>query len=144
MSVPIDLIRPGAVFRFRASLRRVKRLQAPSSDGCMVHWEYADNIPRRVNFGSLWLQSFRTQAIELVPDPSLAGEQRQLLPSRRTIACLEHPVEIKLTTRCPAKWAMVDMETGELWGHDGQHFQRMTAAQAGEIADIARMAAKDT
>lgn len=143
MSVPFDLIRPGVVFRFKAGLRRVTRLR-PYSDRFMVDWEYADGQPRQRRGGSVWGPNFRREAIEMVPDPSMHHESRQLLPSRRTVACLEHPVEIKLTTRCPAKWSMVDMETGELWGHDGQRFQRMTAAQAGEIADIARMAAKDT
>lgn len=143
MSVPFDLIRPGVVFRFKAGLRRVTRLR-PYSDRFMVDWEYADGQPRQRRGGSVWGPNFRREAIEMVPDPSMHHESRQLLPSRRTVACLEHPVEIKLTTRCPAKWAMVDMETGELWGHDGQHFQRMTAMQADEVADIARMAAKDT
>lgn len=143
MSVPFDLIRPGVVFRFKAGLRRVTRLR-PYSDRFMVDWEYADGQPRQRRGGSVWGPNFRREAIEMVPDPSMHHESRQLLPSRRTVACLEHPVEIKLTTRCPAKWAMVDMETGELWGHDGQHFQRMTAMQAGEVAEIARMAAKES
>lgn len=76
-----------------------------------------------------------------MPDPSHAGEQRQLLPSHRTVACLDTPVDITLKTRCPAKWVMVDMETGELWGHDGKRFQRVTVLVAGEAAEVARMAA---
>lgn len=140
MPVPMEQIIPGAVFRFKTGLRRVKRLKPQTGpDGVMVDWEYADALPRRRNAGSLWGATFRVQAIELVPDPSLAGETRQLLPSRRTIACLEKPVDVTLTTRCPAKWVMVDMETGDFWRNDGQQFHRLSTQETSEVLDVARM-----
>lgn len=142
MSVPIEQITPGAVFRFKAGLRRVKKLRDHAGTGFMVDYELVDGQPRRRQTGSQWVHYFRKEAIEQVPDPSAAGEQRQLLPSRRTVPCLDAPVDITLKTRCPAKWAMVDMETGELWGHDGQRFHRLTAMQSGEVAEIARMSAE--
>lgn len=139
MAVPLDQLVPGAVFRFKSGLRRITRLR-PSGQRFMVDWEYADHQPHRRRSGSVWGPNFRREAIELVPDPSMHHESRQLLPSRRTVACLPQPVEIKLQTRCPAKWIMVDMESGELWGHDGQQFHRLSAQQIGEVADVARMA----
>ena len=53
------------------------------------------------------------------------NNDRILKPSGRIVASLPEPVEIKLHTRCPHKWVIVDMESGELWGHDGQHFHRL-------------------
>lgn len=142
MAVPIETIRPGAVFRFKTGLRRVIRIKPAGPEsipGFMVDWEYADDQPHRRSRGSLWAETFRLQAIEPVPDHDQAGEQRQLLPSRRTVHCLPEPVEIILRTRCPAKWRLVDLETGDLWGHDGQHFVRLSDEQTGEVADVVHM-----
>lgn len=142
MAVPLDTIRPGAVFRFKTGLRRVTQIKPAgpeSMPGFMVDWVYADDQPRRREGGSLWAETFRLQAIEIVPDHDQAVEQRQLLPSRRPVPCLPEPVDITLKTRCPGKWAMVDLETGELWGHDGKRFVRLTDEQAGEVAEVARM-----
>lgn len=141
MAVSFDQLVPGAVFRFKTGLRRITRVR-PYSDRFMVDWEYADGQPRQRRGGSVWGPNFRREAIEMVPDPSMHCESRQLLPSRRTVACLPQPVEIKLTTRCPAKWVMVDMESGELWGHDGHHYHRLSEPLIGEVVDVARMAGK--
>lgn len=32
--------------------------------------------------------------------------------------------QIVLSTRCPAKWAFVDLEEGMVWEHDGTAFKR--------------------
>lgn len=71
-----------------------------------------------------------------------ASDPRQLLPSRRTVPSLDHEVEITLRTHCPAKWAFVDMETGELWGHDGVQFKKLSPSLAADVAHVARQAAR--
>jgi len=38
---------------------------------------------------------------------------------------------------------MVDMETGELWGHDGTQFKRLNAKEAADVATVALHAAKN-
>lgn len=68
------------------------------------------------------------------------NNDRILKPSGRIVASLPEPVEIKLHTRCPHKWVIVDMESGELWGHDGQHFHRLSDPHIGEVVDVTRMA----
>lgn len=143
MAVPMQQIVPGAVFRFKNGLRRVTRIHEPLGPGCMVDWEYADGEPHRRQSGSLWNHTFRIQAIEQVPDPDLdPGRQtRQLLSAGRCVPCLEQPVAITLTTRCPAKWVMLDMESGELWRHDGQQFHRLAANEVADVVQVARMAA---
>ncbi|MBS3912748.1 MAG: hypothetical protein KGZ70_13155 [Hydrogenophaga sp.] len=142
MSVPYEQLVTGAAFRFKNGIRRITGMRGHVGTGFMVDWEYADGLPRRRQTGSLWSHSFRMQALELVLDPSTVGEQRQLLPSQRIVACLDQPVVITIKSRCPAKWVMVDMETGQLWGHDGKTFQRLTDQQAGEVAAVASLACK--
>lgn len=143
MAIPVDQLRPGAVFQFKNGLRRVTALRKEGALGFMVDWEYVDGSPRRRQSGSLWFESFRVQALALVPDPSLIGEKRTLLPSGRTVACLEQPVAVTLHTRCPLKWVMVDMESGELWRHDGQRFERLSPNEALEVQAVARTAAEN-
>lgn len=142
MSVPFEQLVPGAAFRFKNGVRRITALRGSVDTGFMVDWEYVDGLPRRRQSGSLWSQSFRMQALELILDPCTVGERRQLLPSNRAVACLEKPVAITIKSRCPAKWVMVDMETGQLWGHDGKAFQKVTNQQAAEVAAVASLACK--
>jgi hypothetical protein len=66
-------------------------------------------------------------------------EERQLLSSRRTVPSLPSAVDITVKTRCPGKWAVVDMETGEVWAHDGQRFARLSPEKKREVADVVNM-----
>ena len=88
--------------------------------------------------GSQWVHYFRADAIEQMP--ILAGDPRTIKPSGKTVPSLACEVVIPLRTKCPAKWALVDMETGELWGYTGSTFQRLSAEQAIEVAAVAQQA----
>jgi hypothetical protein len=138
MAVAIEQIKPGAVFRFKKALRRVKSLSPWVGNGCSVNWEYADGQKRGGKLiGTQWVHYFRADAIDQVPDASLAGEPRLIKPSGKSVPSLNYEVVISIHTKCPAKWAMVDMETGDLWGHDGSSFSRLTIEQAGDVAAVA-------
>lgn len=68
-------------------------------------------------------------------------ERRKLIPSLRTATCLPELASITIETRCPSKYAVVDLETGELWSHDGTQFKRMSEAEASDVAYVARRSA---
>jgi len=135
MSVSIDDIKPGAVFRFKTAARRVTVLR-----GGNVDWEYADGKKRGGRLsGTQWIHYFKADAIEQIPDPAQATDSRTLL-SGREVPSLAETVGITVNTHCPAKWAIVDLETGELWGHDGSHFKHLSAAEAAEVAALTKRA----
>lgn len=67
---------------------------------------------------------------------------RNLRPKGREVAELKEAIPITLTTKCPAKWAMVDMETGQIWGHDGSGFRPIQGKDAAEVAEVAGKTAK--
>ncbi|MEI2697009.1 MAG: hypothetical protein V9E94_01225 [Microthrixaceae bacterium] len=47
-------------------------------------------------------------------------------------------VAVSLQTRCPAKWAFVDLETGEIWIHDKTHgFVRASRGHAHLVHRVA-------
>jgi hypothetical protein len=69
----------------------------------------------------------------------MARELRLLLSSRRCVPCLPKTVDITVKTRFPGKWAVVDMETGELWAHDGLRFARLSSEKKREVADVVNM-----
>lgn len=141
MSVSIEQIQPGAVFQFKKAPRRVTSLSQPLGNGFNVNWEYADGKRRAGRqSGTQWVHYFRVDAIEQIPDPSAAGRPRQIRPAGRSVPGLAKTVDILLKTHCPAKWAIVDMETGELWGHDGAQFRRLARAEAEEVAAVANQA----
>lgn len=142
MSVSIEQIQPGAVFQFKTAPRRVTSLGKPVGRGFDVNWEYADGKKRGGRLsGSQWVHYFRSGAIEQIPDPAISGRPRQILPSGRTVPSLADTVDITLKTHCPAKWAMVDIETGDMWGHDGSQFRRLSPAESAEVAAVASQAA---
>ena len=141
MPVSIEQIRPGAVFRFKTAARRVTSLSKPLGAGFNVNWEYADRLPRGgKRTGSQWVHYFRANAIEEIPDPGTAAEQRKLIPLQRLVGCQPAPVTITLETRCPDKYAIVDLETGELWGHTGDTFRRLSEAESADVAYVAGLA----
>jgi hypothetical protein len=143
MAVAIEQIKPGAVFRFKNGPRRVTGLGKPGGMGFndIVRWEYADGKKRGGRLtGSQLINYFRSDAIEQIPDPAVAGTTRRLV-SGREAPSLEDMVEITLNTHCPAKWAFVDLETGKLWGHDGTQFKRLSSAEAAEVEALAKKVA---
>lgn len=143
MAVKIGQIKPGAVFRFKTAARRVTSLSKPLGAGFDVNWEYADGKKRGGRLtGSQWVHYFKADAIEQIPDPVAAGGVRRLR-SGREVPSLMDTVNITITTHCPAKWAIVDLETGELWGHDGTQFKRLTASEAAEVSAASNLAAND-
>ncbi len=133
MAVAIEQIQPGAVFRFKAANRRVVGLGGARGRGYDVQWEYADGKKRSGKLGgSQWVHYFRADAIEQILDPSVFEMNRKLL-SGREVPSLVGTVRISIDTHCPAKWAFVDMQTGQMWGHDGSQFKPLTD---GEIAEV--------
>lgn len=111
MTVSRDQVRPGAVFLFKTAARRVIQM-TPLGNWFRVDWEYADGQKRGGRLtGSMWGPYFLKEAIEEIPDPGVG----------------EREVEIVVRTQHPHKWAFVDLETGDLWGHDGNEFKRLDA-----------------
>lgn len=85
MAVAIELIQPGAVFRFKTAARRVTSLSEPLGSGFNVRWEYADGKKRGGRSGgSQWVYYFKAEAIEQIPDPAVAGEPHEFtgIPAR--------------------------------------------------------------
>lgn len=54
------------------------------------------------------------------------------LRSDRLVPELPKTVDLVLTTRCPAKWLSVDMETGDVWAGSQSGWRRATAAERNE------------
>jgi hypothetical protein len=141
MAVAIEQIKPGAVFRFKTAPRRVTGFGKQMGTGFNVKWEYADGKKRGGRLtGSMWVHYFRAKAIEEIPDPSVAWTVRRLV-SGREVPSFYEVVVITLNTHCPAKWAFVDLEAGELWGHDGTRFRRLSSTEAAEVEAVAKQAA---
>jgi hypothetical protein len=141
VAVSIEQIKPGAVFRFKNGPRRVTGFGKQMGTGFNVKWEYADGKKRNGRIaGSMWVHYFKAKAIEQIPDHSLAGATRRLV-SGREVPSLEEEVAITLNTRCPAKWAFVDLETGDMWGYDGTQFWGLSSAEAAEVEAVAKQAA---
>lgn len=63
--------------------------------------------------------------------------QQRKLCSGRTVPELSETVDLKLTTRCPAKWLSVDLETGDVWAGSQSGWRRATGAEREEA--IARL-----
>lgn len=53
----------------------------------------------------------------------LVGKERQLLSGKKAPE-LEQQVELPITTRCPAKWLSVDLESGEIWTGTAKGWKR--------------------
>lgn len=59
----------------------------------------------------------------------------------RTVSELPQSVAVSLQTRCPGKWAFVDLETGQIWIHDQQHgFVRATRGDTQLVHQVAASA----
>jgi len=120
MAVKASLLKVGACFRFKTAIRRITRMEKSE-----IHWEYADGKTRGGRSGGVqWLDYFRSEAIESVPDPSLTAKTVVLLTGE-TAQVLDAPISISLETNAPKRWAFVDLESGEVWSHDGRAFERV-------------------
>ncbi|HFL2868632.1 TPA: hypothetical protein ACGWVL_003006 [Pseudomonas aeruginosa] len=135
MAVPIDSIQVGRVFEFPDGARRVVKLSPPLGTGFNVEWEYADGHKRQGKHGgSQWVHYFqKTAKRELVVDGP--GGQTRALRTSEVVPVLDAPIDVSLHTTCPRKWAFVDLETGEVWKHDGQTFNR---ASTDEVKSVTR------
>ncbi|ELK3536738.1 hypothetical protein ACQ1XD_004667 [Pseudomonas aeruginosa] len=135
MAVPIDSIQVGRVFDFPGGARRVVKLSPPLGTGFNVEWEYADGQKRQGKHGgSQWVHYFRRAAKrELVVDGP--GGQTRALRTSEVVPVLDAAIDVSIHTTCPRKWAFVDLETGEVWKHDGQAFIR---ASTDEVKSITR------
>lgn len=93
--------------RIAANRRLTPQARFNADDAASVAMKEAADAGRIARTGHLhWM---RTSA------------SRKLLDGTQ-IAELPAPVEVKLSTKAPEKWLLVDQETGEVWqaGHDGK------------------------
>lgn len=64
-----------------------------------------------------------------------SGGQTRALRTSEVVPVLDAAIDVSIHTTCPRKWAFVDLETGEVWKHDGQAFIR---ASTDEVKSITR------
>lgn len=64
--------------------------------------------------------------------------QQRKLCSGRMVPELPATVDLALTTRCPAKWLSVDLETGDVWAGTQSGWRRATGVEREEA--LARLA----
>lgn len=145
MSVPLEAIRVGAVFEFAGGVpRRVIDVRQPAESGHTVEWEYADGKPRGGRLGgSKRSHHFRREAHREIPDYWKVGEVVLKESQRRVTRYLE-PRRIELKTCCPDKWALIDQETGDVWGIDGTNFRRMSPEELRDLASLLAKRAEET
>lgn len=43
--------------------------------------------------------------------------KKRTLKNGKQVEVLPTPVKIEILTKCPKKWAFVDLETGQVWQH---------------------------
>jgi hypothetical protein len=137
MAITLEQIKVGAVFRFAKATRRVTGISGIGSRGFTVDWAYADGMARGGRTGgSQWCHYFRSEAIEELPAD--AGGVRTLL-SGRQVPCEAEPQLVSVSSKCPSKWAMVDLETGDVWVSEAGSLKR---APAGVIQELSLVVAK--
>lgn len=64
----------------------------------------------------------------------LKVKQQRKLRSGRMVPELPETISLALTTRCPAKWFSVDLETGDVWVGTQSGWRRATAAERDEAS----------
>lgn len=137
MAVSVEQLKVGAVFEFKTAARRVVSVGEKIGRGFNVTWEYADGQKRGGRLGGKqWMVYFCKEAIRELTDPSLSGEDRILLDGS-TVRTIRGLVDVKITTHCPEKWALVDMETGDVWGQGGQALKRIDSARVRKCLEAA-------
>ena len=131
MAVKSASIRVGACFRFKTAVRRIVRIEKAE-----IHWEYADRKRRAGRLGGVqWLDYFRSEAIEEIPDP-IAQSECITLRTGETVPVLKESISIVLETDTPRRWAFVDLESGEVWSHDGSRFEPIRGPGARAVRDV--------
>lgn len=80
--------------------------------------------------------------VSLLQSMDAAVVMRKLQGSGREVRALKEATAITLNTRCPDKWAMVDLETGEVWAHDGATFQKASQQTVGDVVALAERLGK--
>lgn len=63
--------------------------------------------------------------------------EERTLKSGRTVPDMPEVVKLDLSTRCPQKWAAVDLETGQVWVGSGEGLKRADDTVRTEVAAIA-------
>jgi len=64
----------------------------------------------------------------------------RILQNNLQVEELDEPEEITLRTKCPEKWAAVDMETGDIWVREDDDWKRATKEQTKLVERLARIA----
>lgn len=142
MAVQLEQIKVGAVFVFKHGARRVVSTSRVSERGFTVHWEYADGKARGGRLGGeQWCHYFRKDAIEEAPADA-AGATRTLKTGRVVVAETAART-ISITSRCPAKWAMVDLETGDVWADHGGALKRASDDVMKDLAVVVGLAGSE-
>ncbi len=132
MPITLEQIKVGAVFKFAKANRRVVGISGVGSRGFNVEWAYADGKARGGRAGgSQWCHYFRSGAIEELPADG--GGVRTLL-SGRQVPCEAEPRQVSISSKCPSKWAMVDLETGDVWVPEGESLKRAPAEVVKELS----------
>ncbi|MBK6616553.1 hypothetical protein [Ottowia sp.] len=122
MAIRVDQIKVGACFTFKVATRRVTGLSGQTARGFNVHWEYADGKKRGGRLsGEQWCHYFAKEALQEVPSED---EGTRTLLSGRVVVSKKDITAVSIRTHCVAKWAFVDLETGDTWAHDGSGLVR--------------------
>ena len=70
-------------------------------------------------------------------------KKRKLKYNGQTVTELPKQIDIKINTKCPQKWAFVDMETGDIWVHRSRYKKHKNSAYAFYEADPKALRALD-
>jgi len=131
----MEQIKVGAVFRFAKADRRVVGIKGLGERGFTVQWAYEDGKPRGAKTGGeQWCHYFRSDAISELPQD---GSGVRTLLSGRQVACEAVEKQISVSTKCPRKWALVDLETGDVWVSVADTLMRAPEVVLNELAVVA-------
>jgi hypothetical protein len=64
--------------------------------------------------------------------------KERVLRSGRVVPELDEQASLSLNTRCPQKWAAVDLETGEVWMGNRQGWRRASVTSRREVVECLR------
>lgn len=121
MSVKVESIIVGAVFRFKTALRRVIAVGPLLGTGFNVVWAYADGEPRGGKLGGKqWVHYFKKEAIEQVFDappgkPVMLAQDGTVVTAPATVAHLAQQSQAGAQG-----WVLVSWATGDLYEPQGE------------------------
>lgn len=127
MAVELINLIPGAVFRFKVGLRRILSL-----DGDRVVWEWAQEDRRTLGLrsgGTTWKKGFAEDAIEQINE-GVSGDGLKKATSLRLLSgevveLLPRAATFKLRTLCPAKYVVIDLSSGDVYGIEKDGLERV-------------------